>query len=194
MSETIPRGLIKDAQWGSVPLLVWERHILAHPIFTRLHNVLQNSTAFRVYPSLRTSRYAHSIGVMHVATDMFRAAVIESKQEYIKAKGLLDDEKMSGIKTLADEAELLAATIEEGELKNIVKHVRAIFPVRCPRGDPSSDPMHVALAALRLAALLHDVGHLPASHIFEFAIEDARKKKGNDHSKGRNRQFRRHNS
>ena len=173
MSASIPRKLVKDAQWGSVPLMIWERHILDHPIFARLHNVLQNSTAFRVYPSLRTSRYVHSIGVMHVATEMFRAAVIESRSEYLRRKTSGTERTPDGIKTLSDEANSLAASIAEAECKEVARHVRAIFPVRFADGEPASDEMHAALAALRLAALLHDVGHLPGSHIFEFAIEEA---------------------
>jgi hypothetical protein len=44
------RRLIKDPVWGNLELFSWEGRLVNHFLFNRLHNIVQNSSAYKVYP------------------------------------------------------------------------------------------------------------------------------------------------
>ncbi|MEO2220451.1 MAG: HD domain-containing protein [Nitrosopumilus sp.] len=90
----------------------YELPIIDSPIFQRLRRIKQLSGAHLTYPSAQHSRFEHSLGVMHIATQAGFA---------LNEKGLL-----------------------------------------------SSDDVQI----LRLAGLLHDIGHGPFSHLFEEIIQE----------------------
>ncbi|WP_143762389.1 hypothetical protein [Paenibacillus odorifer] len=66
---------ISDSLHGSIQISELEKTIISTQVFNRLHHVLQNSTAYLTFPTNKTSRFAHSIGVMHLGGEMFRYAV-----------------------------------------------------------------------------------------------------------------------
>jgi len=84
-----------------------ELEIIDNPIFQRLRRIRQLSGAHLTYPAAQHTRFEHSLGVMHIASQAGHA---------LKEKGVL-----------------------------------------------KSDDIEV----LRLAGLLHDIGHGPFSHLFE---------------------------
>jgi len=90
----------------------YELPIIDNPLFQRLRRIKQLSGAHLTYPSAQHSRFEHSLGVMHIATEAGFA---------LNEKGFLN-----------------------------------------------SDDVQV----LRLAGLLHDIGHGPFSHLFEEVIQD----------------------
>ncbi|MGQ0605396.1 MAG: HD domain-containing protein [Candidatus Nitrosotenuis sp.] len=92
-----------------------ELKIIDSPIFQRLRRIRQLSGAHLTYPSAQHSRFEHSLGVMHIAS---QAAVA------LKEKGFLKTDQIQEI---------------------------------------------------RLAALLHDVGHGPLSHLFEEVLQIKKK-------------------
>jgi len=143
------RRFIKDPIWGNIELLPWEVELLNHFLVNRLHNVVQNSTAYKVYPGLKYSRFVHSIGVLHVVTQIFSNIVLNSPLEALEA-------------LKAENAE-----VERGLYDNYKNEVTKIV---CDRIS-FSGKFPVLLSALRLGAILHDIGHLPYSHAFEHAIE-----------------------
>ena len=55
-----------------------ERRIIGSPSFQRLRYVRQNGTAYLTYPSAVGNRFVHSLGVMHVASELLEAALINS--------------------------------------------------------------------------------------------------------------------
>lgn len=147
--------------------------MIEHPIFARLNNVLQNSTAYRVYPGLRVSRFSHSLGVMYVASRLFRSALLQHEGDGLfkatssgKAKGKL---ALKGKhQSLETEAAELAKTIPKPA--QLIALARRVFPLHHYDGNEARDSFYVCHSMLRIASLLHDVGHLPYSHIFEFAL------------------------
>ena len=142
------RRLIKDPVWGNIELFSWETDLINHFIFNRLHNIVQNSSGYRAYPALKYSRFLHTIGVTHVVTQLLINSLINSP------KHLLDDFKKE-----ADQAtEKLGSIAEE-----VLAEITALYP--CAAEFAS------LLAVLRMTALLHDIGHLPYSHVFENALE-----------------------
>ena len=90
----------------------YELPIIDSPLFQRLRRIKQLSGAHLTYPSAQHSRFEHSLGVMHIATEAGFA---------LNEKGYLN-----------------------------------------------SDDVQI----LRLAGLLHDIGHGPFSHLFEEVIQE----------------------
>ena len=88
-----------------------ELEIIDNPIFQRLRRIKQLSGAHLTYPAAQHTRFEHSLGVMHIASQAGHA---------LKEKGIL-----------------------------------------------KSDDIEI----LRLAGLLHDIGHGPFSHLFEEIIQ-----------------------
>ncbi len=101
--------ILRDPLYGYVDLSPEEIEVIDTPAFQRLRGIKQVAHTHLVYPSAIHTRFAHSIGTMHVA-------------------GLMADR--------------LYLTREERRL-------------------------------VRLAALLHDIGHGPFSHLFEEVTQAA---------------------
>jgi len=154
---------IKDPVWGVIELFPWEKELLNEKFFNRLHNVVQISSGFRVYPGLRHSRFLHSIGVLHVATQMFINAVKNTENSSGSASG--DDAPPGAWKQFLLENEKLTTPFKEGipqgEIDDFFDHAKL---------SNISKEYFVTFCVLRIGALLHDIGHLPYSHILETAI------------------------
>ena len=90
----------------------YELPIIDSPLFQRLRRIKQLSGAHLTYPSAQHSRFEHSLGVMHIATE---AGFALNEKEFL-----------------------------------------------------NSDDVQI----LRLASLLHDIGHGPFSHLFEEIIQE----------------------
>ncbi len=88
-----------------------ELDIIDTPVFQRLRRIRQLAGAHLVYPGAQHSRFEHSLGTMHIAS---QAATMLKEKKYLDS----DD-----------------------------------------------------VANLRLAALLHDIGHGPFSHLFEEVLQ-----------------------
>ena len=69
------QGLIADNIHGSIELTDFERKIMSHVTFNRLHDVYQNSTVYLTFPCNRTKRFENSIGTMKLCSDIFCSAV-----------------------------------------------------------------------------------------------------------------------
>jgi putative nucleotidyltransferase with HDIG domain len=92
-----------------------EIHIIDNPIFQRLRRIRQLAGAHLVYPGAQHSRFEHSLGTMHIASQA--ASILEEKNH-----------------------------LNSDDIEN-----------------------------LRLAALLHDIGHGPFSHLFEEVLQKKKK-------------------
>ncbi len=110
-------GEIRCPIHGSIGLNALEREILDHPLVQRLRHVSQLGLGSLVFPGATHSRLAHSLGVMHLAEDIFQQA----------------------------------------------------WQTGC-RADPDLSKLfnkEYLLKVVRLAGLLHDLGHPPFSHTCE---------------------------
>lgn len=170
---------IIDAIHGSITYSGIEREIIGSPFFNRLHRILQSSLVYLTYPSNKVKRFEHSIGTMHLAGLFFFHSVCNT------APIVLDQ--------FFDEinAELKAwnAKVKVHDIHYIHKTVRhqyandKILEAPCPinllyaQYTPSGlKPDHrfayyVVYQSIRLVGMLHDVGHLPYSHILEHAVK-----------------------
>ena len=155
------RRFIKDPVWGHIEIFAWERELLNHELVNRLNGVVQNSCAFKVYPSMKYSRYAHSIGAMHVITEMYVNVVRNTL-------GVSEVQPESGaVRQLKAEttwvnAQFDGLVVKQTYFEAVKDAVVGSFAISRDHALP--------LTVLRLCAMLHDIGHLPYSHLFEHAL------------------------
>lgn len=151
---------IVDPVHGYITITPIERGLLDSRPAQRLRYVGQSGLAHLVFPDLRTSRFVHSLGAMHLASRFLLASLENaSKDDRAAAEiGICDavEEILGELATASKAAGGLAA---EGLLCDRVASAKC------------RDNVLLAEQALRLAALFHDLGHLPFSHDFEYALQ-----------------------
>jgi len=58
--------IIHDNIWGDMEFSDLAISIIDTPVFQRLHDIKQNGMAFRVFPTVKTTRFEHSLGVYFI--------------------------------------------------------------------------------------------------------------------------------
>lgn len=67
-----PKFEIRDPVHGFVLLNEWERELIQHPVFQRLRRIRQLAWTDMVYPGGMHTRFEHTLGVMHLASEVFQ--------------------------------------------------------------------------------------------------------------------------
>lgn len=128
-------GNILDPIHGLIKLSEIEKWILGQKPFNRLRRIKQNTFLYLVFPSSNHTRFEHSIGVMHLAHQIY----LNSNDNYETGSYKKEKYKVQ-------------------ETTNF-----KFFSTREELGNNET----LLVQELRLAALLHDVGHGPMSHKFD---------------------------
>ncbi len=173
---------IRDTVHNYIRTTKLETHVVDSPEFQRLRDILQNSTAYQTFPCNTNTRFAHSLGVMHVAGKMFVAALKNSSAETLE-------------KFISESRSLISfygGIVKGGSRgkKEDLEHKWLELVGNACRFSHNPDlfpPSHIAMCdeedlsvlfiintlwqVVRLGALVHDFGHLPMSHIFENSID-----------------------
>ena len=58
---------------GFIPYSDWEREIINQPAFQRLRRIRQLALTDYIYPGAMHTRFEHSLGVMHIASQLYDA-------------------------------------------------------------------------------------------------------------------------
>jgi HD superfamily phosphohydrolase len=163
--------VVRDPVHGYLSVAPHERLVVDTPITQRLRRIGQTGLAEMVFPEAKTSRFVHSLGAMHLAS-RFVVAALENATDR-DAQSFFDDVW----------GQMDRAALHLEDLDGLLKHWGTLDALAAVRFwsfvDPSSTRARdnrrlLALieGALRLAALFHDLGHLPFSHDGEYALKD----------------------
>jgi HD superfamily phosphohydrolase len=76
---------------GFIAINDWEREIIEQPAFQRLRRIRQLAWTDQVYPGAMHNRFEHSLGVMHVATQLYDSIVARSRDILIGELAYNDD-------------------------------------------------------------------------------------------------------
>ncbi len=179
---------IADSIHESIPVSPFEKAVLSTTIFNRLHNVLQTSTLYLTFPSARHSRFSHSIGCMHIAGKVFLSGIKNASQktvsEFLDSIGeeiseIEQDEQTFGSHYAHTFSDLDGRGGQQVDFKDngdlIFDHPfyqGVLTNLENTRHGERANLLLASYQAARIAALLHDVGHPPFSHVAEFALTD----------------------
>ncbi len=163
--------VVRDPVHGYLSVAAHERLVVDTPITQRLRRIGQTGLAEMVFPEAKTSRFVHSLGAMHLASRFVTAALENAVKEDVQ--NFFDDVRK----------EIDWATLRPEDLDELLRHSGALDALSAIRFssfvDPSSTQgkdnrrlLALIEGALRLAALFHDLGHLPFSHDLEYALQD----------------------
>lgn len=166
---------LNDSIHGLIPLSEYEKRIISSVGFNRLHDVYQNSTVYLTFPTNRTKRFEHSIGTMKLCSDMFFYSVLNATAENLNEfyKNFLKEYENIISKIAKEhgfcEQKLGGRTPDDMPQIEFDKFRHSLIPHNVPE---KYQTLHLLLIqSIRAAALLHDIGHPPFSHIVEYALK-----------------------
>jgi len=171
---------LRDALYNYVYLTSIERKIVDTQQFQRLRFIAQNSSAYLTYPSNQLNRFTHSLGVMHLGGKMFIQSLENSDLKHFVCF------MEHGKECIKDE---ISKNPNNFDIKKPYKIVEkqwsenfgnlSGFSIQSHHIDSDKrfglykDYLFIIntfWSALRIACMLHDIGHFPYSHLFETAI------------------------
>ncbi|BCN31911.1 HD domain-containing protein [Anaeromicropila herbilytica] len=166
---------LNDSIHGLISLTEYERRIVSTIGFNRLHDVYQNSTVYFTFPTNRTKRFEHSIGTMKICSDMFFQSALNTTDTMLSEFFVIfDREYIVILDKLRQQTDICNEKLG-GRLPEAMPQIgldklrHSLIPNNIP--DQYKIMYLILIQSIRAAALLHDIGHPPFSHIVEFALK-----------------------
>lgn len=191
---------VSDPVHGRIELTIFDRDLVDHRYFQRLHFILQNSVNYVSFPSNKNTRFPHSLGVAHLCGRMFASALNNSDSRTLKS--FLDTAadfliRLQGVLSNPKPVGLVGAETTENDFHSYLTAHKATIsgranflhiPLSLSRDNgstilgwqefgtgeiklPAEFIVDSFWQAVRLYGLVHDLGHLPMSHAFETAVK-----------------------
>ncbi|MBP1042380.1 HD domain-containing protein [Vagococcus sp. BWB3-3] len=169
---------INDSIHGLIFLTEMEKKILSSTGFNRLHDVYQNATVYLTFPSNRTKRFEHSIGTMSLCSEIFFNSILNADESIRNV--FFDRAKIEIVKSISEVCAntvnidtYLAGGKENSEAQGIpvIDYKESDYKLIPYNVQKEHMNIHYLLMqSIRIAALLHDIGHPPYSHTIENAM------------------------
>lgn len=180
------KKLIRDVVYEYVYFTPIEALVIEAPLFQRLRFIYQNSSAYLTYPSNQLSRFSHSLGVMHIGGMMTLSALKNTtKDDFWELLSHIEC-KLSAILERNNLFEKSIANFEaQWPLGNISEFVIQHGRSSAQDSNSKCDPVFLVnylWQSLRIACLIHDIGHFSYSHVFEMGLESFERQHGNESS------------
>lgn len=160
---------IHDSLHGQILLSDMEVQLMSSDLFNRLHDIYQNSTAYLTFPSNRTKRFEHSLGTMKLASDLFYYSILNAENEVIADFYQQMKEQLNDIiRNYRDNVLIDNPNLESFETMAFDSFYKYLIPSNVAESNKTAHA--ILIQSIRLAALLHDIGHPPFSHVIEGAL------------------------
>jgi len=166
-----------DIVHKTIPYSSLENKIIDTKPLLRLHRVSQNSLVFLTFTPNKVKRFEHSLGVMHLAGKLFQSAISNTKTEIINEmlesfeKELNDWINKKSVRRALETnyGRKLLSTSDNYKLCGKSAPFVGLYNAHTPQQIKDEwNMLYIVLyQGVRIAALLHDVGHLPYSHTIE---------------------------
>lgn len=156
--------ILTDIIHDNIHLSLLAKSIVDTPIFQRLRNLHQLGVCYMIFPNANNNRFEHSLGTYHLAGKVLQSLIINSDVSSIN-KALI---RVPYIKKYLDKL----YSDEDGEKEFNIKNF----------DKPLLDEYLIEL--IKIAALCHDIGHGPFSHLFDewlHGMEDLKENKYVEH-------------
>lgn len=171
---------IVDVIHGAIAYSGMEEAVIGTPIFNRLHRILQSSMVYLTFPSNEVKRFEHSLGVMYIAGEFFFRSICNSDPDILRK--FFDEVNQALIEwncslNPADISYVHAqckTKYGKEKILNLPWPSCRLYFQKTPANIPDKKYFlgyYVVYQSIRLAGLLHDVGHLPYSHVLEASLQ-----------------------
>lgn len=142
------KTFIKDIIHDSIELSPIAKTIIDTPIFQRLRYLHQLGVCYLIFPNVNNNRFEHSIGTYHLTGLMLEKLIKNSNHCEIN-------------KALVEVKFIREYLLKHFELEDNDDNIEFIKKVNMPLIDD------YLIELIKIAGLIHDIGHGPFSHLFD---------------------------
>jgi HD superfamily phosphohydrolase len=158
---------IRCPVYGFVTVSDWEREIISQPAFQRLRRIRQLSWSDYIYPGAMHTRFEHSLGVMHMATMIYRG-IVDRSRDILETELGYNDAGLKRHEVLIR----LAALFHDVGHSPFSHGAEELFPAIDPT-DPSKRFRHETYSAAIVRQCFADViANHAANTNYEFRADD----------------------